>query len=239
MDGGANYAAHKWARIKIQTFALAVRMAAIALPLAAGVALAEEQAPAIQRDYINPATGYTQVVAVTSGSTKTLYVSGQIGEGVVTLTRDDDSLMGLDDGAMFAVEVHRRYIDLARLLGQGSGQIVSVALLLQRRLRHFLDRAAFVVDPQVLADRTHTGRQAVLNHSNGWQRLGIPRQAWHGVVAAPFVVHRPDNGTLVHPLCRARQQLTDLDTRRVARDRFKLAADAAGCIGLQVIRFKL
>lgn len=81
MDGGVNDAAPNRALMVIQTFALAARMAAIALPLAASAALAEEHASTIQRDYINPATGYTQVVAVTSGSTKTLYVSGQIGEG--------------------------------------------------------------------------------------------------------------------------------------------------------------
>ena len=36
----------------------------------------------IKRDFINPANGYTQVVAVTQeGPAKTLHISGQIGEG--------------------------------------------------------------------------------------------------------------------------------------------------------------
>lgn len=35
----------------------------------------------VQKEYINPGNGYTQVVAVTSGKVKTIYVSGQIGEG--------------------------------------------------------------------------------------------------------------------------------------------------------------
>ena len=34
-----------------------------------------------QKDYINPANGYTQVVAITTGKVKTLYISGQVGEG--------------------------------------------------------------------------------------------------------------------------------------------------------------
>ncbi len=43
--------------------------------------VAPAQALAVEREYINPANGYTQVVAVTHGGAKTLYVSGQIGEG--------------------------------------------------------------------------------------------------------------------------------------------------------------
>ncbi|MEQ8364273.1 MAG: RidA family protein [Cyclobacteriaceae bacterium] len=35
----------------------------------------------IQKEYINPGPGYTQVVAVNAGTTKTIYVSGQVGEG--------------------------------------------------------------------------------------------------------------------------------------------------------------
>lgn len=35
----------------------------------------------VQKDYINPANGYTQVVAVITGNVKTLYISGQVGEG--------------------------------------------------------------------------------------------------------------------------------------------------------------
>lgn len=35
----------------------------------------------IQKEYINPGPGYTHVVAVNAGNTKTIYVSGQVGEG--------------------------------------------------------------------------------------------------------------------------------------------------------------
>lgn len=38
-------------------------------------------AQTIKKEYINPGNGYTQVVAVTSGKVKTIYISGQIGEG--------------------------------------------------------------------------------------------------------------------------------------------------------------
>lgn len=34
-----------------------------------------------QKEYINLANGYTQVVAITTGNVKTLYISGQVGEG--------------------------------------------------------------------------------------------------------------------------------------------------------------
>ncbi len=34
-----------------------------------------------KKEYIHPAGGFSQVVAVTTGSFKTLYISGQIGEG--------------------------------------------------------------------------------------------------------------------------------------------------------------
>ncbi len=40
-----------------------------------------QDASHFQKAYINPANGYTQVVAVTTGNIKTLYVSGQVGEG--------------------------------------------------------------------------------------------------------------------------------------------------------------
>lgn len=43
-------------------------------------ALAQE-AIHLQKDYINPANGYTQVVAVSIGKIQTLYISGQVGEG--------------------------------------------------------------------------------------------------------------------------------------------------------------
>lgn len=35
----------------------------------------------IQKEYINPGPGYTQVVAVNAGNIKTIYISGQVGEG--------------------------------------------------------------------------------------------------------------------------------------------------------------
>lgn len=35
----------------------------------------------LQKTYVNPANGYTQVVAITTGNVKTLYISGQVGEG--------------------------------------------------------------------------------------------------------------------------------------------------------------
>ena len=35
----------------------------------------------IQKEYINPGPGYTQVVTVNAGNTKTIYVSGQVEEG--------------------------------------------------------------------------------------------------------------------------------------------------------------
>ncbi len=35
----------------------------------------------IKRQIINPATGYSQAVAVTHGGMKTIYISGQIGDG--------------------------------------------------------------------------------------------------------------------------------------------------------------
>ena len=38
-------------------------------------------AQTIKKEFINPGNGYTQVVAVTSGKVKTIYISGQIGEG--------------------------------------------------------------------------------------------------------------------------------------------------------------
>lgn len=35
----------------------------------------------LKTEYLNPANGFSQVVAVTTGKVKTLYISGQIGEG--------------------------------------------------------------------------------------------------------------------------------------------------------------
>ena len=44
-------------------------------------AINRAEAQRLQKEYINPANGYTQVVAVTSGKIKTIYISGQVGEG--------------------------------------------------------------------------------------------------------------------------------------------------------------
>jgi enamine deaminase RidA (YjgF/YER057c/UK114 family) len=35
----------------------------------------------LRKEYISPKNGYTEVVAYTSGNVKTIYISGQIGEG--------------------------------------------------------------------------------------------------------------------------------------------------------------
>lgn len=35
----------------------------------------------IKKEYINPGPGYTNTLIVSSGSTKTIYISGQVGEG--------------------------------------------------------------------------------------------------------------------------------------------------------------
>jgi enamine deaminase RidA (YjgF/YER057c/UK114 family) len=40
-----------------------------------------QEATHLQKDYINPANGYTQVVAITTGKIKIIYISGQVGEG--------------------------------------------------------------------------------------------------------------------------------------------------------------
>ena len=52
----------------------------LALPVALLVFAAGESR-AVERKFINPANGYTQVVAVRNAGATTLYVSGQIGEG--------------------------------------------------------------------------------------------------------------------------------------------------------------
>ena len=41
----------------------------------------KDQQPVLSKEFINPASGYSQVVSVTTGNVKTLYISGQIGEG--------------------------------------------------------------------------------------------------------------------------------------------------------------
>ncbi len=50
----------------------------------------------LEKEYINPASGYTQVVAVTHGNVKTIYVSGQVAEG--------DDLATQIEGAFKALE---------------------------------------------------------------------------------------------------------------------------------------
>jgi|SRR5690606_7319251 len=39
------------------------------------------KAQTIEKEYINPGPGYTQVVSTTANGVKTIYVSGQVGEG--------------------------------------------------------------------------------------------------------------------------------------------------------------
>ncbi len=51
------------------------------LPLAVLVACAMPLAAAAQVEYIDPAGGFTQVVATTNDGVKTIFVSGQVGRG--------------------------------------------------------------------------------------------------------------------------------------------------------------
>ena len=63
--------------LRLQLFLFAFCGAAMAQS-----ALADAHEGALKREFINPATGYSQAVAVTSrGPAKTVYISGQIGEG--------------------------------------------------------------------------------------------------------------------------------------------------------------
>ncbi len=60
----------------------------------------------IQKEYINPGPGYTQVVAVNTDNTKTIYISGQVGEGADLETQLISSFANLkqqlaDAGASF------------------------------------------------------------------------------------------------------------------------------------------
>ncbi|HMO38566.1 MAG TPA: Rid family hydrolase [Saprospiraceae bacterium] len=47
----------------------------------AGCTSREAESDTFQKEFIHPLNGYSQVVAVTQGKVKTLYISGQIGEG--------------------------------------------------------------------------------------------------------------------------------------------------------------
>ncbi|MGR8947893.1 MAG: RidA family protein [Gammaproteobacteria bacterium] len=54
---------------------------ALVLLGAAVFSIGAANAESISRDYINPANGYTQVVAVSAHGVMTLYTSGQVSEG--------------------------------------------------------------------------------------------------------------------------------------------------------------
>lgn len=45
------------------------------------VTILTSSAQKIEKEYINPGPGYTQVVTATANGVKTIYVSGQVGEG--------------------------------------------------------------------------------------------------------------------------------------------------------------
>ena len=53
----------------------------LATMLSSGQLLAQTQRTAVQREFIDPAGSFTQVVTVTDRGVKTLYVSGQVGRG--------------------------------------------------------------------------------------------------------------------------------------------------------------
>ena len=64
------------------------------------------QAQNLQREYINPASGYSNAVAVTNGNVKTLYVAGQVGSGETLEAQIRSSFEGVlkqlaDGGATF------------------------------------------------------------------------------------------------------------------------------------------
>lgn len=59
-------------RISLRVFAFASLLV---------VAHPSTKADPIEREFINPAAGYTQVVAVTANGVKTLFISGQVSEG--------------------------------------------------------------------------------------------------------------------------------------------------------------
>ena len=61
----------------------------------------------VKREYINPSSGYTNVVAVTNGNIKTLYVAGQVGSGATLEEQIRSSFEGVlkqlvDGGAEFS-----------------------------------------------------------------------------------------------------------------------------------------
>ena len=59
--------------VSLRAFAFASLLAALASP--------SINADSVERQFINPATGYTQVVAVTANGVTTLFVSGQVSAG--------------------------------------------------------------------------------------------------------------------------------------------------------------
>ncbi|MEQ8423710.1 MAG: Rid family hydrolase [Cyclobacteriaceae bacterium] len=61
----------------------------------------------IQKEYVNPGPGYTNTLVVTDGNTKTIYISGQVGEGKDLEAQIRSSFMSLkkqlsDAGAQFS-----------------------------------------------------------------------------------------------------------------------------------------
>ena len=61
----------------------------------------------LKKDYINPGAGYTNTLMVTNGKVKTIYISGQVGEGKDLETQIRSSFMNLkqqlsDAGATFS-----------------------------------------------------------------------------------------------------------------------------------------
>ncbi len=59
------------------------------------VGCTQEDSDGIRKTYINPASGYSQVVGVQTEHAKTLYVSGQIGEGEDLTTQMRSALENL------------------------------------------------------------------------------------------------------------------------------------------------
>lgn len=57
------------------------RSALLLLLTCAVFSVGTANAESIQREFINPATGYTQVVAVSANGVTTLYTSGQVSDG--------------------------------------------------------------------------------------------------------------------------------------------------------------
>lgn len=61
----------------------------------------------VNKEFINPGAGYTNTLVVTNGNTKTIYISGQVGEGKDLETQIRSSFMNLkqqlaDAGATFS-----------------------------------------------------------------------------------------------------------------------------------------